>query len=136
MTRIKHEPNVHQVGTSDLQNAENVRSNSVATKGSENANVNVPVSPEALASKLSEGDLQAKARAAELNSMLNTPDTDQPKPPGGEAFYDLLISSVKDPNLKTGEAKAERLQPKVNSLELENTLVSNFVNSKKTETGS
>jgi hypothetical protein len=110
MTRIKLEPNNIQVGTSDVQNAENLRSNSVANKGGENAQVTQnsekTVPREALASKLSEGDLQAKIRATELNSLLNTKDTDQPKPPSGEAFYDLLISSFKDPKPKTDEPKS------------------------------
>jgi hypothetical protein len=121
MTRINLEPNVQQVGTSDLQNAENVRSNSIVSKGSENAQITQSsektVPREALASKLSEGDLQAKIRATELNSLLNAKDTDQPKPSSGEAFYDLLISSLKDPNPKTGESQtnAEKLHPNVNS---------------------
>ena len=133
MTRIKLEPSVLQVGTSDLQNAENVRSNLVAGNGSENApaNVKVPVSAEALASKLSEGDLQAKARAAELNSLLNTQKADQPKSKNSTGLYDLIISSFKDPEPRMAEDQANsgKLQPNViadsiatdNSSEVDNT---------------
>lgn len=132
MTRIKLEPNVPQIGTFDLQNSENVKSNPAGKVSSEDPNVSLPVSPEARASKLSEGDLQATARATQLNSLLNTQTTDQPQPPSVEGFYDLTVSHFKDSNQRTGEDQgAGNLQPKVNSLYLENTMVSNLTDTKK-----
>ena len=52
---------------------------------------------ETRASKLSEGNLQATARAADLNSQLNANSTDQPKRESTFGFRDMMVSSFKDP---------------------------------------
>jgi hypothetical protein len=134
MTRIKNESGVKPIYTSDVQNAENVRSlpdadkdlsnrNSLTTNNQEAKKKELD-SPEHLSSKLSENNLQAKARATELNSQLNTQDTDQPKTANATPLFDNtpfdeLISIFK------GQPNASAFQPKVNSIELENTMVSN-----------
>ena len=59
---------------------------------------------ETRASKLSEGNLQATARAADLNSQLNANSTDQPKGESSTGFYDLLVSQFKDPVAPKGES--------------------------------
>ena len=114
-----------QIGTSDLQNAENVKSPAGTTKDNikqpsamqmEEAKGKASSSSEHLAAKLTEGDLQAKARAAELNSQLNTQPTDQPKTGNVSGFYDLLVSSFKDPvQPKTEEEPAYQKDTKTES---------------------
>jgi hypothetical protein len=97
MTRINSAGNGKQIWTFDLQNSENVKCSPETTN---EPSAQQPEETKAKASspahpmeKLNEADLQAKARAAELNSQLNTRPAN---PPHASAFYDLLISSFKD----------------------------------------
>jgi hypothetical protein len=64
--------------------------------GSDGVKGKTHASPESRASKVSEGKLQASARAADLLSQLNAQGPQDPKPKDTASFYDLMISSVKD----------------------------------------
>jgi hypothetical protein len=87
---IQGSPSVPKTfGTSDVQNSETLRE-SLPSEGK------TPASPESRTAKLFEGNLQASARAADLNSQLNAQGPQEPNAKGTASFYDLLISSVKE----------------------------------------
>ncbi len=111
MTRIKSEPNlVHPVPLEEIE----MRSDPVLRKGKDDSgggnvqNQNIsgagsnPASPEQRASKSLESNLQANARAAELNLQLKTQYADQPKTGNTGVIPERNITTVHE-----GESMAD-----------------------------